>query len=233
MLEYKAEMDLNAKDFNAGKVKFYENVRQRLAPIYKEDVSFFGIEKTVSYPVPERDYSLLSVEEQVMKKKWEKQKKLDQELIKRGYNRVLEEFKDIRQTFTSAVTAGGQRSGSGKIVMGFYKELVKLWDGSPATKSLTFCVSSNSISNNIPNTSSSNTSLVNSGASSTSCALKLSSSPAIENEVQHDSSNGYISTNSGAEDGEFLADNLSELPDPLLTLTVKKRKVQEKLPRNK
>ena len=72
MLEYKAEIDLNVKDFNADKAKFYESVRQRLAAIYMEDVSFFGIEKTASYPVLERDYSLLSVEEQVMKEKWEK-----------------------------------------------------------------------------------------------------------------------------------------------------------------
>ena len=33
MLEYKAEMDFNAKDFNAEKVEFYAGVRQRLAAI--------------------------------------------------------------------------------------------------------------------------------------------------------------------------------------------------------
>ena len=63
--------------------------------------------------------------------------------------------------------------------------------------------------------------------------IKIIPSSASENEVQHGSSNGYITTNSDAENEEFLADNVSDLSDPLLTSTVKKRKVQEELPRNK
>ena len=54
-----------------------------------------------------------------------------------------------------------------------------------------------------------------------------------ENEIQHDSFSGYVPTNSDAEDEEFLAENLSDLSDPLLTSTVKKRKAQEELPRSK
>ena len=46
-----------------------------------------------------------------------------------------------------------------------------------------------------------------------------------ENEVQHDIFSGYVTTNSDAEG--FLADNLSDLPDPLLTSTVKKRNFHE------
>ena len=38
MLEYKAEIDFNAKDLNADKVKFYERVRQRLAAVYKDNL---------------------------------------------------------------------------------------------------------------------------------------------------------------------------------------------------
>ena len=38
-------------------------------------------------------------------------------------------------------------------------------------------------------------------------------SPASENEVQHDSSSGYVPTSSNAEDEEFLAESLS---DPVL-----------------
>ena len=61
-------MDFNAKGFNADKVKFYEAVRQRLAAIYKKNLSFFGTEKNASYPFPGRDdSSLLSVDEQVLK----------------------------------------------------------------------------------------------------------------------------------------------------------------------
>ena len=66
-------MDFNAKDVNADKVKFHEGARRRLAAIYKKDLSFFGPEKTVSYPFSGRDDSLLSVDEQVAKEKWEKQ----------------------------------------------------------------------------------------------------------------------------------------------------------------
>ena len=106
MLKYKAEMDFNAKDFSANKDKIYESVGQRLAVIYKEDLSFFGPNKTASYPFPGRDDPLLSVEEQVVKEKWEKQKKLDQEFIKHGYSRVLEKTKDVRQNFANAVTTG-------------------------------------------------------------------------------------------------------------------------------
>ena len=99
MLECKAEMDFDFKDFNADKVKFYEGVRQRLAALYKEDLSFFDPEKTASYPFPGRDDSLLSLEEQVVKEKWEKQKKLDQELIKRDYNCVLEKLGAIALSY--------------------------------------------------------------------------------------------------------------------------------------
>ena len=107
-----------------------------------------------------------------MKEKWEKQKKLDQELIKHNYSRVLEKTKGKPQKFLNAATTG-RRSGSGKIVMEFYEELVKLWGGSPATKSLTFGVNSNSIRSNIPN---SNTSSVGSCVSSTPCSSKSSPS---------------------------------------------------------
>ena len=106
-----------------------------------------------------------------MKEKWEKQKKLDQELIKHNYNRVLQKTKGKRQRFVNAVTTS-QRSGSGKIAMEFYEELVKSWGGSTATKSLTFGVNSNSIRSNIPN---SNTLPVDSCASSTPCSSKSSS----------------------------------------------------------
>ena len=88
----------------------------------------------------------------------------------------------------------------------------------------------NSISNNIPN---SNTSPVNSCASSTSCSSKSSQFTASEKKVQHDSSSGYVPTNSYAEGEEFLADNLSDLSDPWLTSAVKKRKAQEEVARNK
>ena len=93
MLEYQAEIDFNAKDLNADKVKFYEGVRQRMAAIYKEHLWFFGPEKSSSFPFPGRHNSLVSVDKQFGKEKWEKQKKLDDDLIKHNCNRVLEKTK--------------------------------------------------------------------------------------------------------------------------------------------
>ena len=97
----------------------------------------------------------------------------------------------MHQGLANAVTTTtGRRSGSGKIVMEPYEELVKLWGGNSASKSLTFEVSSSSITNNIPN---SNASPTNSYASSTSCSSSKSfPSRASENEAQHDSSSGYV-----------------------------------------
>ena len=69
MLECKAEIDFSAKDFNADKVEFFEGVTPRLVAIYKDDLSFFGPEKSASYPFPGGDDSLLSVDEQIAKEK--------------------------------------------------------------------------------------------------------------------------------------------------------------------
>ena len=62
-------MYFNAKDFNGNKFKFYEGVGQRLAAIYREDLSVFGPEKTASYLFPGRDDSILSVDKQIVKEK--------------------------------------------------------------------------------------------------------------------------------------------------------------------
>jgi hypothetical protein len=44
-------------------------------------------------------------------------------------------LKDIRQNFSIAITSG-RRSGSGKVVLELYDELVQIWGGSPATEPL-------------------------------------------------------------------------------------------------
>ena len=63
--------------------------------------------------------------------------KEEQQLIKRGYSRVAEKIKKIRQNFSSAVISG-RRSGSGKVVMEHYDELVGIYGGSPSTGPLEF-----------------------------------------------------------------------------------------------
>ena len=66
-------------------------------------------------------------------------RKLHPDIIKKGYSHLKEKF-------------SGRRSGSGKIVLEFYDDLVKLWGGSPATESLTCGISSEDI--NLPSCSS-------------------------------------------------------------------------------
>ena len=53
-------------------------------------------------------------------------------------------MKEIRQNFSIAVTTG-RRSGSGKIILDFYDELVKIWGGSPATEPLSCGTSTEAI----------------------------------------------------------------------------------------
>lgn len=68
-------------------------------------------------------------------------------MIKKGYTRIQEKLKEIRQNFSKAVTAGS-RSGSGKIVLEFYDQLVKIWGGSAATKPLSFGINTDEVNNN-------------------------------------------------------------------------------------
>ena len=62
-------------------------------------------------------------------------------MIKKGYSRVMETIKELRQRFSNAVTAGS-RSGSGKLVMEFYDTMVQIWGGSPSTEPLSFGIES-------------------------------------------------------------------------------------------
>ena len=48
---------------------------------------------------------------------------------------MQEKLKEICQKFSVAVTSG-RRSGSGKIILEFYDQLVQIWGGSPATEPL-------------------------------------------------------------------------------------------------
>ena len=62
------------------------------------------------------------------------------------YSRIQEKLKEIRQDFSKAVTSGS-RSGSGKIVLQFYDQLVQIWGGSPATEPLAFGTSTDGMNN--------------------------------------------------------------------------------------
>ena len=132
---YKSEMEYKNVDFDGDRPAQYTWVRQEMATLYDEDSSIFG---PVFISPPIIPFSTMSKEE---KEEYTKQNKAENELVKKGYSRIKEKIKDIRQNFSQAVT-NGRRSGSGKIVFEHYDELIVIWGGSAATKPLEFGVTS-------------------------------------------------------------------------------------------
>ena len=132
-------MEYNNSDFSADKVKQYEAVRQAMAKICIDKPSFLG-------PIHMTPLDMANEDDHEEKARVLKQKKEDKDMIKRGYNRVEEKLKEIRQSFSKAVTTGS-RSGSGKLVLEHYDQLVQIWGGSPATEPLTFGTSTDQVNN--------------------------------------------------------------------------------------
>ena len=125
LLEYKTQMEFNNSDFNTDKSKQYEAVRVTLASKYAEDTALFG-PKTIKPIEEDEDH------DQYLKRQED-----DKLKIRRGYSRVLEKIKALRQKFSTAVVSG-RRSGSGKMVMEFYDLMVLIWGGTPSTEPLSF-----------------------------------------------------------------------------------------------
>ena len=125
---YKTVVEFDNRDFNADKIKLYEEVRKLMAKIYEETPALFGPVCAAIAP-PE-------------------QKRLDNSFVKRGYTRIQEKVKPIRQTFTQAVSEGRQ-SGSCKILTPHYDELVQIWGGLPASESLSYGVNTDDMKNNV------------------------------------------------------------------------------------
>ena len=103
-------MEYKNVDFDGNRPVQYTALRKDMAKLYNgADVALFG-PVTVTQPrVPLRD---MDKEEKAAYLKITKE---ENELIKRGYLRVKEKVKDIRQSFSQAVTTGS-RSRSGKLV---------------------------------------------------------------------------------------------------------------------
>lgn len=127
-------MEYKNCDFNADKVKQYEAVREAMARIYKHEPTYFG--------PPEITATLEGDGES--EEDIDKRLQREKPLIKKGYTRIQEKIKDIRQNFATAVTTGS-RSGSGKIVMEHYEQLKLIWGGSPSTEPLDFGVDTNDV----------------------------------------------------------------------------------------
>ena len=93
LLEYKTCMAFKNCDWNADKVKLYENVRKSLAKIYEDEPEQFGPVSPSTNPhagIDDDDVNDVDLKEYQIKIKTEK------ELIKRGYTRVQEKVKILR-----------------------------------------------------------------------------------------------------------------------------------------
>ena len=141
LLEYKTCMALQNCDWNADKVKLYENVRKSLAKIYEDEPEQFGPVSLSTNPhagIDDDDVKYVDLKEHQIKIKTEK------ELIKR----VQEQVKVLRQKFSEAVTTG-RRSGKGQIVMEHYDDLINLWGGSPTSEPLSYGCSTSEVNCNV------------------------------------------------------------------------------------
>ena len=100
MLSYKSEMKFEGKDFNADKVKLYKSVRQKTAKIFVHNLSSFGLSNLKRYPFMIRDDNFLDEIEREEKNCWVRDRKIHQNLIKKGYIRIKEKIKEISQYFS-------------------------------------------------------------------------------------------------------------------------------------
>ena len=132
LYEYKCIMEYNNSDFNADRTKQYEAVRSSLA----------GNEYEVENGLPFGLVEVMPMTEDENRQEYLSRSVEEKKQIRKGYNRVQEKIKELRQNFSQAVTAG-TRSGSGKLVMQFYELMVQIWGGAPATEPLSFGVQSN------------------------------------------------------------------------------------------
>jgi hypothetical protein len=127
--EYKTQCEFNGIDFEADLQSLYTELRSCMAA---EDPCEFG-PQALSEQINPRDMN--KAEYEAYKSKRDEENKL----IRKGYDRIKEKIKSVRQDCRAAVNKG-TRSGSGKIVQDNYDLLTDIWGGSPATTSLPFGV---------------------------------------------------------------------------------------------
>ena len=132
--EYKSTCKCNGREFEQDLAAMYTEIHKCLAKDYPEE---FGPQVTTkpSMPIKDKDSS----EYQAFKKTLDK----EQELIKKGYDRVKEKIWNVRQDFWTTVNKG-TRSSSGKIDQENFVLLADIWGGLPATTALPFGVNGDS-----------------------------------------------------------------------------------------
>ena len=116
----KIEFSKRPKDFNAGKVQQYEEFRKGITRIYQHQPSYFESESLNS------DVSSDEL-------------KIQKDLIKKGYQRVPEKIKELRENFKNILA--GRRSGGVKISDRYYEDSLRIWVGPPCVQALPFSAS--------------------------------------------------------------------------------------------
>ena len=126
--DFKSNCDFKGIDFEADIASMYTEVRTCMARNYAFD---FG---PVKVSAPEREIKDMGKEEY---DKYIKQTDAEKASIKKGYSRIKEKIKSLRQEYRQAVNKGS-RSGSSRIVQDKFTLLEQIWGGSPATTALSF-----------------------------------------------------------------------------------------------
>ena len=116
----KIEFSKRPKDFNAGKIQQYEEFRKGITRIYQHQPSYFESESLNS------DVSSDEL-------------KIQKDLIKKGYQRVHEKIKELRENFKNILA--GRRSGGVKISDRYYEDSLRIWVGPPCVQALPFSAS--------------------------------------------------------------------------------------------
>ena len=124
LLELKTRYELKGIDFEADLVKLYYELRVLMAE--KKPSGEFG-------PIMVQEIDENNSAELIARKRISIAS--EKKAIKKGYERVKEKTKQIRQNYRKAVTVG-RRSGSGRLVEENWDVLKNIWGGSPATTSI-------------------------------------------------------------------------------------------------
>ena len=137
LYNYKVSMEYKGKDFDGDRAQQYSVVRTEMAKKYSNE--YFGAEKAETFIIDDEQ-----TPEEIKEKKNEV--KVCENLIKTGYNRILEKVKDIRQKFSNALTSG-TRSGSGKIILEHFDLLKQIYGGAPSAVKIPVSIDTSSVNN--------------------------------------------------------------------------------------
>jgi hypothetical protein len=125
--DFKSKKEFDGVDFEGDLVVFYGEMRKMMAINFND--SDFGPVTVSESPKPLQDMNEKELKE------FNNMVKLEKSTIKKGYDRVKEKIKALRQDYRNAVN-NGTRSGSGRIVRDNWDDLTEIWAGSPATESI-------------------------------------------------------------------------------------------------